>query len=81
MALSNLDLEDVEKILGRCLIDSAFRAELTGDPERTLRTLGYGDASQDAIDFFRALDVGAFPGAAAEVENRLGGRRVIGLWL
>ena len=81
MAVSSLELEDVQKILGRAVMDSEFRAKLIADPEGVLKVLGYGDLSDDAINFFKALGAGSFPDAANEVENRLGGRAVVGLWL
>jgi hypothetical protein len=81
MAVTSIDLEDVEKILGRALIDSAFRKKLVSNPEEVLNILGFGKPSDDAIAFFKALDTGGFPQAANDVENRLGGRAVVGLWI
>ncbi len=81
MAVSKIELEDVQNILGRAIIDADFRAKLIADPEGVCRILGFGELSQDAINFFKALGAGSFPDAADEVENRLGGRAVIGLWI
>lgn len=81
MAISKLELEDVEKILGRALIDTEFRNKLVANPEEVVFLLGYGEMSDDAIAFFKALNTGEFPEAADEVENRLGGRAVIAVWI
>jgi hypothetical protein len=81
MALRQLELEQVEEILGRALIDPEFRAKLIQDTEGTLKALGYGGLSADAVAFFKGLSTNAFSAAAAEVENRLGGRKVVALWL
>ena len=81
MAVTQLELEDVQNILGRAVIDPDFRARLVADPEDTLKILGFGGASPEALAFFGALNSGAFPQAAHEVENRLGGRAVVGLWI
>jgi hypothetical protein len=81
MAVRGLELEQVEEILGRALIDPEFRGRLINDTENTLKLLGYGGLSQDAVAFFKGLGTNAFSAAAAEVENRLGGRKVVGLWL
>ncbi|HRH79483.1 MAG TPA: Os1348 family NHLP clan protein [Thiobacillaceae bacterium] len=81
MAISSIELEDVQKILGRAIMDGDFRAKLIADPEGVLKILGYGNLSADAINFFKSLGVGTFPDAADEVEARLGGRAVVGLWI
>jgi hypothetical protein len=81
MAVTSMALADVEKILGRALIDRNFRDKLVANPEEVLNILGYGQASEDAISFFKALGQGDFPQAATEVEDRLGGRAVVGLWI
>lgn len=81
MAISQLELADVQRILGRAIIDADFRAKLIADPEEVLRVLGFGDLSDDAIAFFKSLNVGSFPDAADEVESRLGGRSVVAAWL
>lgn len=81
MAISSIELQEVQQILGRAIIDGDFRAKLIADPEGVLRILGYGDLSDDAINFFRSLSAGSFPDAADEVENRLGGRKVVAAWL
>lgn len=80
MALGALDLETVERVLGRALIDAEFRKELSDDPEKIMKILGYGNLSDEAVRFFKALATGDFPVAAQEVEDRLGGRPVIALW-
>ncbi|MBP2236307.1 hypothetical protein J2Z31_002821 [Sinorhizobium kostiense] len=76
----DITLEDVQEILGRALVDAEFREALLKDPEAAFMVLGL-NMSQDSINFFRALNDQTFLAAANTVENRLGGRPVIGAWL
>ncbi|NCS07917.1 MAG: hypothetical protein GPJ07_15725 [Microcystis aeruginosa G13-07] len=75
-----LDLEGVQDILGRALIDFKFREELLTDPATTLQILGYSQ-SDDSLRFFQALNNNVFKQAAQETEDRVGGRPVIAVWL
>ena len=80
MILKKLTPNDVQDILGRAMLDSAFRAQLLTDPGQTIMIMGY-EQSADSLAFFKALDSDTFKDAATDVENRLGGRPVIGvLW-
>ena len=76
----NIPIEDVKALLGRALIDSAFRQELLNDPAGTFTVLGLNQ-SEDSKAFFAALNEDSFKEAASKVEDRIGGRPVIALWL
>lgn len=76
----DITLEDVQEILGRALVDVEFREALLRDPDAAFSILGF-NMTQDSMNFFRALNDQTFLAAANSVENRLGGRPVIGAWL
>jgi hypothetical protein len=78
--MKKIDLDDVRSIVGRALLDTEFRAKLQDDAKGTLMILGL-DSSPESVSFFKVLVSQTFQAAAAEVENRLGGRPVIALWL
>lgn len=78
--LRAMTLDDVKDVLGRALIDGDFRQNLLNDPSEVLSVLGF-QASQDSLNFFKALDSASFKGAAADIDNRLGGRPIIAAWL
>jgi hypothetical protein len=78
--MKKIDLDDVRAIVGRALLDSEFRTKLQEDAKGTLMILGL-DSSPDSVSFFKVLVSQSFQAAASEVENRLGGRPVIALWL
>jgi hypothetical protein len=78
--MKKIDLDDVRGIVGRALLDAEFRAKLQDDARGTLMILGL-DSSAESVNFFKALVSQTFQAAAAEVDNRLGGRPVIALWL
>jgi hypothetical protein len=78
--MKKIDLDDVRGIVGRALLDSEFRAKLQDDARGTLMILGL-DSSAESVNFFKALVSQTFQAAASEVDNRLGGRPVIALWL
>lgn len=75
-----LELDDVQKILGRALVDATFRNELLNDTETVFVALGL-DQSEESLNFFKALNENSFLEAADQIENRLGGRPVIAAWL
>lgn len=75
----DITIQDVQDLLGRALVDSDFRRELLSDPEGTFTVLGM-KMTTDSMNFFRALNDATFLAAADSVENRLGGRPVVGLW-
>lgn len=76
----NITLDDVQNILGRVLVDTDFRKEILKNPEGTFLTLGL-TMSGDSMNFFKALNDQEFLTGAAAVEERLGGRPVVALWL
>lgn len=76
----DITLDDVKDLLGRALIDSAFRSELLKDPAGTFTVLGLKQ-SEDSKAFFAALNEESFLEAATKVEDRIGGRPIIALWL
>jgi hypothetical protein len=75
-----LDLEAVQDILGRALVDGKFREELLADPATTIEILGYKQ-TDDSGRFFQALNNDTFKQVAQETEDRLGGRAIIAAWL
>lgn len=76
----DITLEDVEKLLGRALVDSKFRSELMNNGATVFAVLGLR-MSADSKNFFAALTDQTFLAAANSVENRLGNRGVVGAWL
>ena len=76
----DITLEDVQKLLGRALVDATFRNELLTDGATVFSVLGL-KMTQDSKNFFAALNDQTFLAAANSVENRLGGRPVIAAWL
>jgi hypothetical protein len=76
----NITIDDVKALLGRAMIDGAFRQELLNDPAGTFTVLGLNH-SDDSKAFFAALNEDSFKQAAINVEDRIGGRPVIAVWL
>ena len=66
--LKTMQLHDVQQVLGRALMDPAFRKALTKSPAATLKALGY-DADRKVVAFFGNLKAKSFAAAAAEVEK------------
>lgn len=78
--LKKLDLDEVRDIIGRALLDGEFRQKLIDDPAGVFLILGY-EQSDESLAFFTHLVSNAFRDAAQEVEDRLGGRPIIAVWL
>lgn len=66
--LKTMALHDVQLVLGRALMDPAFRRELTKNTAATLKALGY-DADRKLVAFFGKLKAKNFAAAAEEVEK------------
>lgn len=75
----DITIEDVQELLGRCLVDAEFRSALLKDPEATFTVLGL-KMSPDSMNFFKTLNDATFLAAANSVENRLGGRPIAAIW-
>lgn len=76
----DITLTDVQDLLGRAMVDADFRTQLLKDPEGTFVILGI-KMSDASMNFFKALNDESFLQAADKVDQRLGGRPIIAVWL
>ncbi|MEE3624852.1 MULTISPECIES: Os1348 family NHLP clan protein [Nitrospirillum] len=66
--LREMSPEDVQKVLGRALLEPGFRKQFLADIPGTLATLGF-KASPEALAFFAKLGNQPFSDAASDIEG------------
>ncbi|WP_044562351.1 Os1348 family NHLP clan protein [Azospirillum sp. B4] len=78
--LRELTPDDVQKILGRALLDANFRSKLAADPEAVLAILGF-KASAASLAFFKNLAAASFGTAADDLAKQFGTTPLPTSWL
>ncbi|MDZ5650688.1 MULTISPECIES: Os1348 family NHLP clan protein [Nitrospirillum] len=77
--LTEMTPEDVQKVLGRALLEPGFRKQLLADPKGTLAILGY-KASAEALAFFAKLGDQAFGNAADDLAAHIASNPLPDVW-